>query len=99
VTSIPCERESIVNGCYSDWVVVKKTPPSFLGAENTLSALSLSVSLWYWGLNLRFHVCWAGTLQLEPFLQPFCSGYFGDGVRLFAQRGLDPDPPVLHFLP
>jgi hypothetical protein len=28
-------------------------------------------------------------LLLEPFLQPFCSGYFGNGVSLFAQASLD----------
>jgi hypothetical protein len=33
--------------------------------------------LWYWSLNSGPHVCWAGTLLLEPLLQPFfCVGYF-----------------------
>jgi hypothetical protein len=29
---------------------------------------------------------------------PFCSGYFGHRVLLFAQVSLDPDPPILGFL-
>jgi hypothetical protein len=29
---------------------------------------------------------------------PFCSSYFGDRVSLFAQVGLDSDPPILWFL-
>jgi hypothetical protein len=28
---------------------------------------------------------------------PFCSGYFGARVSLFAQASLDSDPPVLYF--
>jgi hypothetical protein len=30
---------------------------------------------------------------------PFCSGYFGDMVLLFAQASLDSDPTILHFPP
>jgi hypothetical protein len=37
-------------------------------------------------------------LALEPLLQPFCSGYFGDRLSLFAQADLDCDPLILGFL-
>jgi hypothetical protein len=36
--------------------------------------------------------------HLNHASSPFCSGYFGDRVSLFAQAGLDLDPPVFHFL-
>jgi hypothetical protein len=29
---------------------------------------------------------------------PFCSGYFGDRVSLFAEIDLDYNPPILNFL-
>jgi hypothetical protein len=35
---------------------------------------------WDWVLNSELHVCKAGTLLLEPVLQPIFSGHFGDGV-------------------
>jgi hypothetical protein len=30
--------------------------------------------------------------------RPFCSGYFGDMVSLFAQTGLNHNPPILSFV-
>jgi hypothetical protein len=38
--------------------------------------------LFWWdrGLNSGLHACKAGVLLLEPHLQLFCSGFFGDGV-------------------
>jgi hypothetical protein len=36
----------------------------------------------------------SGALLLEPHLQPFCSGYFGDRVSLFAQVSLNHNPPI-----
>jgi hypothetical protein len=32
---------------------------------------------------------------LSHAYSPFCSGYFGDRVLLFAQASLDCDPPIL----
>jgi hypothetical protein len=29
---------------------------------------------------------------------PLCSGYFGERISLFAQAGLNHDPPILSFL-
>jgi hypothetical protein len=52
--------------------------------------------LWFelWAL------CFLGSpLWLEPCLQPFCSGYFGDRVSLFCPASLDWEPPVLYFSP
>jgi hypothetical protein len=39
----------------------------------------------------------ASPLQLEPHIQPFCSGYFEDRVLFFAQAGLDYDAPLESF--
>jgi hypothetical protein len=51
-------------------------------------------------LNSGLHTCYTGTSLLEPCLQPFCFGYFGDTVLLFAQASLDLDPLILtSFLP
>jgi hypothetical protein len=36
--------------------------------------------------------------HLSHTSSPFCSGYLGDGVLLFAQAGLDGDPHILSFL-
>jgi hypothetical protein len=55
-------------------------------------------SFWYWSLNSGLCNCKTGTLQLESYLQHFCSGYFGGRVSLFIQTSLDHDPPIWHFL-
>jgi hypothetical protein len=39
---------------------------------------------WYWSLNSGLRACETAALQLQSCLQPFCSGYFGDRVLLFA---------------
>jgi hypothetical protein len=36
---------------------------------------------------------------LSPAPSPFCSCYFGNGVSLFAQAGLNYGPPVLFYAP
>jgi hypothetical protein len=36
---------------------------------------------------------------LSHACSPCCSGYFGDRILLFAQAGLDHNPPILLFLP
>jgi hypothetical protein len=50
---------------------------------------------WYSG----FPDCERGALlpPLETHLQPFVLCYFGDGVLLFTQEGLDRDLPILSF--
>jgi hypothetical protein len=36
-------------------------------------------------------------LPLGPASSPFCSGYFGDRILLFAQDNLDHEFPILGF--
>jgi hypothetical protein len=48
---------------------------------------------WLLGFELR------ASCLLGHTSSPFCSGYFGDKVLLFAQATLDCDLPILHFLP
>jgi hypothetical protein len=40
--------------------------------------------VWYWGLNSELHTCEVAFYCLSHPFSPFCSGYFGDGVSLFA---------------
>jgi hypothetical protein len=56
--------------------------------------------LWqYWGFELRagdlLDRCSTGNLSYAS--SPFCSGYFGDRILLFAQVVLNGDPLVLSF--
>jgi hypothetical protein len=49
--------------------------------------------------DLNSGLCFARQVlyHLSHSSSPFCSGYFGDRVLLFAQTGLDCDPPILGF--
>jgi hypothetical protein len=40
-------------------------------------------------LNSVLYTCYAGSLQLEPHLQPFLLLLFGDKILLFAQACLE----------
>jgi hypothetical protein len=43
-----------------------------------------------WGLNSELCTCWQVFFHKSHASSPFCSGYFGDMVLLFAQAGLKP---------
>jgi hypothetical protein len=52
------------------------------------------------GFELRAYVLARQELyHFSHASSPFCSGYFGDGVLLFAQASLDHDPTILCFPP
>jgi hypothetical protein len=48
---------------------------------------------------LRFKLKALCKASLSYTSNPFCSGYFENMVLLFAQVGLDCDPPIFGFLP
>jgi hypothetical protein len=53
----------------------------------TLFALFVLFVCWDWSLNSGLCTCKADALLLECS-NPFCSGYFGDGLKNYLPRGL-----------
>jgi hypothetical protein len=51
--------------------------------------------LWHWCLNTRFVLAKQAFCHVSHAFNPFCSGYIGDRVSLFAQPSLDHDPSIL----
>jgi hypothetical protein len=93
-----------------DWVVVPLAcflvePPFLLRGQLTdltlwqMCSLKKNFFLVVLEFELRASHLWGRHYTAWDAPPNFCSGYFGDGVSLFDQAGLDCDHSILSFLP
>jgi hypothetical protein len=58
----------------------------------------MRISLFFLVLGFELRALHLQGRCLSHASSPVCSGYFGDKFLLFAQTGLDCNPPILCFL-